>query len=129
MEKVRQTSGVQKLLSEYRPAVWRKSLLEAVPGIGKRALEVCTEQMRFTRELALTLRGNKLLGEKLYWIIYATYLSGRQPADVDEIMGYIAGKYKHVPRRTYFRLKRKAIQMLEACLDTMTDKNLQANFK
>ena len=108
------------LLLEYRPAIWRKSALETVPGIGQESLQVCMEQMRFTQELAQTLRNNKLLGEKLYWIIYASYLTARQPGDVDEILSEIAMKHEHIPRSTYFRLRERAIKMMDDRLNEMT---------
>ena len=124
MKKNQHASDAQKLLHEYRPAVWRKSLLEAVPGIGQKALDACMEQMRFTQELAQTLRSNRLLGEKLYWIIYASYLTDRQPIDVGEILDYIAQEHESIPRRTYFRLKVRAIQMLDDRLKEMANEKL-----
>jgi len=99
-------------------------LLEAVPGIGQKALDACMEQMRFTQELAQTLRSNRLLGEKLYWIIYASYLTDRQPIDVGEILDYIAQEHESIPRRTYFRLKVRAIQMLDDRLKEMANEKL-----
>ena len=124
MKKDQHMSNAQKLLSEYRPAIWRKSVLEAVPGIGESALEACVEQMRFTQELTQTLRTNKLLGEKLYWIVYASYLTDKQPGDIEDILSFIAEKHKHIPRRTYFRLRGRAIQMLDDRLEEMTDRKL-----
>ena len=103
----------QKLLLEYRSTVWRKNLLEKIPGIGETALQACLEQIRFTRELVLSLRNNKLLGEKFYWIINASYLSDRQPGDVNEILSNIAEQYEYIPRRTFFRLRTKAIERLD----------------
>ena len=124
MNKEQYMSNAQKLLQEYRPAIWRKSMLEAVPGIGQKALESCMEQMKFTQELAQTLRNNKLLGEKLYWIVYASYLTDKQPIDVDEILSEIAKNHGHIPRRSYFRLRGRAIQMLDERLEEMSQKRL-----
>jgi len=120
MTKNKHLNNAQKLLLEYRPALWRKSLLETVPGIGNKALSACVEQMNFTQELAETLRSNRLLGEKLYWIIYASYLTDRQPVDVGEILDHIAEKHGHIPRSTYFRLKGRAIGMMDDRLNEMT---------
>lgn len=119
MEREQDMSNAQKLLNEYRPAIWRKSVLEAVPGIGNKALQACVEQMNFTQELAQTLRNNKLLGEKLYWIIYVSYLTDRQMGDIDEILDHIAQNHEHIPRSTYFRLRTRAINMMDARLDEM----------
>ena len=112
------------LLLEYRPAIWRKSTLEAVPGAGQQALYACINKIQFTQELVEILRNNKLLGEKLYWIIYASFMTGRQPGNVDEILLNIAQKHGHIPRRTYFRLKNRAIRMMDDRLDEMARMNL-----
>ena len=106
-------SPAQKLLNEYRHAIWRKEALEAVPGVGCEAVESCVEQICRTHELVAVLQGNKLLGEKLYWIIFASYLTDRQPGDVEEILSDIARLYKSIPRRTYFRLKTHAMKIMD----------------
>jgi len=113
MKKGQDISNAAKLLREYRPALWQKTLLEAVPNAGNTALEDCLEQINFTRRLAEALRDNKLLGEKLYQVIRATYLSNRQPVDVDEILDRIANEYGRIPRRTYFRLRSQALRMMD----------------
>jgi len=122
MVKSQHMSNAQKLLLEYRPAIWRKTLLEAVPGIGNKAMQACMEQMHFTQELVQSLRNHKLLGEKLYWIVYALYMTDQQPNDIEEILSEIAAKYKAIPRRTYFRLKGRAIKMLDEHLVDMANK-------
>jgi len=121
MTKIQQISNAQKLLLEYRPAIWRKSVLETVPGVGHKTLQTCVEQIRFTHELALSLRNNKLLGEKLYWIIYASYMTDRQPGDVEEILSDIAQKHRRIPRSTYFRLRERAIRMMDKRLNEMAE--------
>jgi len=71
----KQQSRTQRLMLEYRPTVWRKAVLETIPGTGDKAIEACIEQIRHTQELVQSLRRNKRLGEKLYWIIYSAYLT------------------------------------------------------
>jgi hypothetical protein len=66
------TRDAQELLSEYRTIAWRKTILESMPGTGRKSLEACEEQMRLTWEFARWLRKRKPLGEKMYWIIFAT---------------------------------------------------------
>jgi len=109
-------SKAHKLLLEYRPIVWRKSVLESAPGIGSNALQVCINQIKFTQELAEMLR-NSNLGAKLYWIIYASYMTVQQPCDVAEILSHIAEKYERIPRSTYFRLRERAIRMMDEHLE------------
>ena len=124
MAKSKKISNAQTLLNQYRPNLWRKSLLESVSEADNRALQDCVKQICFIQELVQTLRDNKLLGEKLYWIIYASYMTKQQMGDVEEILSYIAHKYEHIPRRTYFRLKGRAIQMLDKQLSELTVKDI-----
>ena len=117
MAKTQKQSAALKLLTEYRPALWRKSAFEAVPGSKSKAHLVCLEQIRLTQELAEALKADERLGEKLYRIIHVTYMTDKQPGDVDEILDDIAGRYGRVPRRTYFRLKKRAIEIMDARME------------
>ena len=112
-------SKAQMLLLEYRPAIWRKAAHESISGTVNKVLQDCTEQIQLTNKLVEALQGNKLLGDKLYWIIYVSYMTKRQPNDVEEILTEIALKYRHIPRRTYFRLRRRAIRMMNDLLNHM----------
>jgi len=85
-------SNAQALLLEYRPTKWRKSALEAVLGVGHKALHACVEQINLTKKLVELLRSDKLLGEKLYWIIYASYMTDREPGDIEEILARCRGR-------------------------------------
>jgi len=109
-------SKAQVLLLEYRAATWRKSALESISKSGSKTLQSSIEQIRFTNELVETLRCNKLLGEKLYRIIYASYMTEKQPSSVEEILAAIAKMHEYIPRRTYFRLKKRALEMLDVQL-------------
>lgn len=119
MLKNEQQSKAQKLLLEYRPTIWRKAVLETMPGTGDVAKQACAEQIQLTQELVQSLRqrSNKQLGERLYWIIYASYLTEQQPSNVEKILLDIATMYKRIPRRTYFRLKGRAINMMDNILN------------
>jgi hypothetical protein len=116
MKKNLQKNNAQKMLHEYRPLLWRKVALEAVPKTRCKELKACIEQMCLIQTLIDVVRSEKLLGEKLYWIIYVSYMTEKQPSDVDEILSVIAQKYKHIPRRTYFRLKGRAIKIMDNLL-------------
>jgi hypothetical protein len=100
-------------LMEYRHTMWRIKALESVVGAESEALERNKSQVRFTQELVELLRDNKLLGEKLYRIIFASYMTLREPGDVDEILSNIKKEYKNIPRRTYFRLRARALEILD----------------
>ena len=125
MEKTQKQSGALKLLAEYRSVLWRKSALETVPGSKRKALSFCLEQISLTQELAEALKSDNRLGEKLYRIIHATFMTGKQPGNVDEILDGITGNYEHIPRRTYFRLKKRAIEIMDARLKEIAARSFQ----
>ena len=119
-----QQSHAQNLLIEYRPTIWRKAALEAVPGAGHKALQTCIEQINLTQKLVDTLRNNKRLGKKLYYIIHASYMTKQQPGDVVEILADIAQMYGHIPRSSYFRLRERAIRMMDEHLELLAHKKI-----
>jgi hypothetical protein len=111
--------NAEKLLLEYRHILWRIKALESVVGVESEALKRSKEQARFTQELVGLLRDNKLLGEKLHRIIYATYMTLREPSGIDEILSNIKQDYEEIPRRTYFRLRARALEMLDGYLKSL----------
>lgn len=113
MEKDYKQSNALELLLRYRPELWRKTTLEAVSGIHNESLLVCLEQLYATQKLVETLKSDERLGEKMYWIIQATFMTEKQPKNIDDILDDIAARCAHIPRRTYFRLKKRAIEMLD----------------
>jgi hypothetical protein len=119
MVKKQSESNAQILLCEYRVAIWRKSAFEKITRASQKVSQAYAEQICFTEELVELLRSNKRLGEKFYWIIYASYMTERQPDNVDEILEEIAQNYKAVSRRTYFRLKGRAIEILDNFLNEL----------
>jgi len=116
-------SPAHKLLLDYRLTKWRKSALEVVQEANQGILRAYSEQLCLTEELVASLRNNKRFGDKLYWIIYITYLSNRQPGDVEEILAEIAKNHEPIPRRTYFRLRARAIEILDVRLNELAAKN------
>jgi len=122
MAKDQNMTAAQRLLHEYRPTIWRKSLLETVAVGGDNTLQACDNQLRFTQELVRLLRNSKFSGEKLHWIVFASYMTEQQMGDTEEILSYIAHHYEPIPRRTFFRLRGRAIQMLDEMLNEMIGK-------
>ena len=119
MKNPNQQNKALKLLKEYRPALWRKSTLEAVPRTNSLSLTACLEQIQLTQALVESLKNDIRLGEKMFWIIRATFMTDKQPGDIDDILNDIAVKYEHVPRRTYFRLKKQALERLNERIETI----------
>ena len=125
MVKKQQQSKAKKLLIEYRPTMLRKTAFESLSEAGNKVFQACTEQILFTQRLVERLREDRLLGEKFYWIIYISYMTNRQPGSVDEILSDIAEKHERIPRRTYFRLRGRAIKILDKYLEE-TPKRMSA---
>jgi hypothetical protein len=110
-------SNAEQLLREYRLTIWRKSALESVPGAEQSNLSDCEEKMRFIEELVEELRDGTSLGEKLYRVIFFTYMTKKQPGDVNEILSELNKNHKRIPRSTYFRLRGCAIDFLAQRLE------------
>jgi len=116
----------QQLLLAYRPTLWRKSALETVSRVASdatetncAALQTCVAQIDFTQAMVQTLQDNRRLGNKMYRIIFVTYMTERQPMDIGEMLAEIAKGQAYIPRRTYFRLKKCALEMMDAYLEKM----------
>ena len=127
MAKPRQQSKALKLLNEYRPNLWRKFALEACPGVNDHSLSVCLEDIQFVEKLVETLKCNIRIGVKMFWILQSTFMTDKQPGDVEEILSDITVKYECIPRRTYFRLKKQAIDRLDDYLDKIAFLELRNN--
>lgn len=51
-------------------------------------------------------------GEQYYWILYYTYLSPKKPECTDEILELLSARGYAIPRRTYFRRRKEAVETL-----------------
>jgi len=82
-------------------------------------LSNCTKQLKFLQTLLESLRKTPRIGEKMYWIIYCTYLCDLDPAQdgIDAILMEIANQYEVISRTTYFRLRYKAIAEIKKNID------------
>ena len=118
------SSPAHKLLQEYRCTLWRKMALEDVFGSGSKALNDCKQRIAFTQELVDALRNNRRAGNRLYWVIFATYMTTTKPSDIDAVLSNIEAKYETIPRRTYFWLKKRAISILDKHLEEQAKNSL-----
>ena len=62
--------------------------------------------------LAGLIRNYHPHGEQYYWILYYTYLSPKKPECTDEILDLLANQGFAVPRRTYYRKRKEAVETL-----------------
>lgn len=114
----------RKLLLGYRPTKLRRVALKTVMGDGGDVLDVCEKQLNLVNELMEILRGHKLFGDKLYWVIFCTYMTERQPHDTGEILTDIESNCEYIPRSSYFRYRARAIKMLDDHLMKLKTKSL-----
>ncbi|MCL2620167.1 MAG: hypothetical protein FWD97_04445 [Defluviitaleaceae bacterium] len=115
-----------ELLQEYRIITLRKSLRETVSSSKPKALGAYERQINFTKELIEVLLNNKKLGKKLYWIIYLTYMTKRQPEGIEEILENISEKIGRIPRSSYFRLRKRALEILDNHLSELSADDAQS---
>jgi len=118
-ESYQERSYAQKLLSKYRNILWRKMTLESVSDIDTNAIKECKKKIHFVQELVRKLQNEKNLGNRLYWVIFVTYMTVNEPNNIDEILSIIEKEYEHIPRRTYFWLRGRAIEILDGYLTEM----------
>lgn len=62
--------------------------------------------------LADLIRSHHPHGEQYYWILYYTYLSPAKPECTDSILDLLAAQGCPIPRRTYFRKRKDAVETL-----------------
>ena len=115
-------SKAKKLLLEYRPTLWRKMAIEATVGTKGEDFQSCVKNIEFVKEAVQKLRNHRLLGDKLYWIIYITYMTEKQPKENAEILLSVAEKCGVIPRSSYFRLRNQAIDMIDRELGVGDDR-------
>lgn len=68
------------------------------------------------------MRTKHYRGEEYYWILYYTYLSPQIIGSVDDIVESLRSHMKDVSRRTYYRKRREAIEILSSLLWGYTDR-------
>ena len=79
----------------------------------------CNKQLKVIQTLLESLRKTPKIGDKMYWIIYCTYLCDLDPDQdgIDAILMEIANQYEAISRATYFRLRDKAIAEIKRNID------------
>ena len=109
----------KKLLKSYRPTLWRKKALEASVGVQNQSVKDCERSLAFIRDLVEQLLDQKRVGDKLYWVIYITYMTEQQPKDVYEALEKVTEAHEEIPRSSYFRLRKQALALLDQALGEM----------
>jgi hypothetical protein len=69
------------------------------------------------------LRAKHKYGEPYYWVLYYTYLSPQELESVNDVVETLQPHLKHISYRTYYRLRREAIEALGSILWGYTSKD------
>ena len=108
MQKIK--TPTHELLEKYRAFSWRKAMLADVEA-DPCEIAVCDEFLHPLDETLeiLKMQKNKK-SQRMYWIIFFTFMSSKRLFGVPEILDEISSAYMPIPRSTYFRLKTQALE-------------------
>lgn len=81
-----------------------------------RTLERNKKMLKIIEMAIQVLRKKQIDGEIFYWILYYTYLSEKPCKTVDDILNCVAEKTEMMSWRTYFKRRKKAIEILSGIL-------------
>lgn len=81
-----------------------------------RGLQKSYEMLKLLDNTVDLMRSKHYRGEEYYWILYYTYLSPQMLGNVDEIVEILRPHMRDVSRRTYYRKRREAIEILSSLL-------------
>ena len=81
-----------------------------------RSIERSYQMLRLMENAVNLLRNKHKFGEAYYWILYYSFLSPQQYRNVDEIIEELRPHIRDVSRRTYYRKRKEAIEVLSFVL-------------
>ena len=81
-----------------------------------RTLERNKKMLKIIETAIQVLRKKQVDGEMFYWILYYTYLSEKPCKTVDDILNRVSEKTEPMSWRTYFKRRKKAIELLSGIL-------------
>ena len=87
-----------------------------------RTLERNKKMLRIIESAVNLLRKKQADGEEYYWILYYTYLSDKPCKKVEDIIKLIGQKTQPMAWKTYFKKRKKAIEVLSTILWGFTSK-------
>ena len=108
----------RKLLEGYRKAKLKNLYLEMYD---KKSVDriICAKQIAFTDGLLDILRKGAHKGEKLYWILYESYMSEPEPSNVDEILERIKNSWGYVAAFDLYRYRNKGFEFLNKLISAI----------
>ena len=87
-----------------------------------RVMERNKKMLKIINSAIDILRRQQYDGEMYYWIIYYTYLYEKPIKSIDKIIEKMAPEVGYISWKTYFRKKKKAIEILSTILWGFTSK-------
>lgn len=87
-----------------------------------RTLERNKKMLKIIESAVNLLRKKQADGEEYYWILYYTYLSDKPCKKVEDIIKLIGQKTQPMAWKTYFKKRKKAIEVLSTILWGFTSK-------
>ena len=109
------------LLRKYRDVVW--SLELSVQQARRKfqiefgsSIERSYQMLKLMENAVNLLRNKHKFGEAYYWILYYSFLSPQQYRNVDEIIEELRPHIRDISRRTYYRKRKEAIEVLSSVL-------------
>lgn len=81
-----------------------------------RRIKQNSDMIRLVDRAVEIMRIKHYKGEEYYWILYYSYLSPQDLANVDEILDSLRHHIRDISKRTYYRKRREAIDILSSLL-------------
>lgn len=81
-----------------------------------RSIERSNKMLVLIRNAVSLLRTRHKDGEIYYWVLYYTFLSPQKLNNVEEIIDQLRPHVRYMSFRTYYRLRREAVDTLSAVL-------------
>ena len=81
-----------------------------------RSIERSNKMLTLINNSVSLLRAHHKSGEVYYWVLYYTFLSPQKLNNVEEILDQLRPHVQHISFRTYYRLRREAVETLSAVL-------------
>lgn len=81
-----------------------------------RSIERSRKMLQLIDSSVELLRTKHKMGEIYYWVLYYAFLSPQQLEDVEEILEKLRPHIRNISRRTYYRRRDEAVEILSSVL-------------
>jgi len=88
-----------------------------------KCIERSNKMLKMLETAIEILRSKHKFGESYYWVLYFTYLSPQELSSVHEVIDTLLPHVRNISYRTYYRLRKEAIEALGSILWGYTSKD------